>query len=193
MIIKSLSLPLFVCVAGLAFPALAHAAETPGQKNDQAQEYIQVRKIALKDARVQDAYKRADEKLNERILEIDPSLKSYMDKHGDHQPPAAAPAKPAATPVKHTAPVKTTAGDVHIVAKGETLSSIAAHYNVTVAGLKSANNITDERKLRVGQKLSIPSAKSTSSTKSASKTIINKPASEPKKEEGFWDKLKSDF
>ena len=179
-----LRIPLVMCVIGLALPVLASAAES---SKDQAQEYIQARKIALKDARVQEAYQRADEKLDERILEIDPSLKPYMDRRKGQQPAASAPVKAkAATPVKHTAatPKKST-GAAYVVTKGDTLSSIAVHYNVSVASLKSANNITDERKLRVGRKLVIPSAKS------AAKTTAAAPAA--KAEPGFWDKVKSDF
>jgi len=175
-----------MCAAGLAFPAMASAAES---SRDQAQEYIQVRKIALKDPRVQEAYQRADEKLDDRILEIDPSLKSYMEKRNGLQPAAGAPvkARAAATPVKHTATApKTGTNGLYVVAKGDTLSSIAVHYNVSVASLKSANNITDERKLRVGQKLVIPTAKS------AVKATAT-PAPAAKAEPGFWDKVKSDF
>jgi LysM repeat protein len=109
---------------------------------DLNQEYIQVRKIALKDPKVQDAFEKANERLNERILEIDPALKPLVDKQ-------SLPPQPAAT--------KTANAHEHIVATGETLSSIAGRYHVTVAALKSANHIVDERKLRIGQKLVIPS------------------------------------
>jgi LysM repeat protein len=50
-------------------------------------------------------------------------------------------------------------GTKHAVAKGETLTSIAKHYNIFIADLKNANKITDERKLQIGQILSIPTAK----------------------------------
>ena len=66
-----------------------------------------------------------------------------------------------------------------MVTKGETLSSIGLQYKVSVASLKSANNITDERKLRAGQKLVIPKAKSD--------------AAETKSEPDLWDRLKSSF
>ena len=199
MILKTpLGVPFVICVLcvfGLMFPVLVSAAEKNGQKNDQAQEYIQVRKIALKDARVQEAYQRADQRLDDRILEIDPSLKSYMDKRNGRQPAATEPVKArAATPAKHPAPAKTGAAgsEVYIVAKGDTLSSIAAQYNVSVASLKSANNITDERKLGVGQKLVIPSSKPIKTTTKA-KSGINKPEAPAKKDESWWDKMKSDL
>jgi len=46
----------------------------------------------------------------------------------------------------------------HTVAKGETLTSIARQYNIPLADLKNANKIDDERKLQIGQILTIPTA-----------------------------------
>ena len=50
-------------------------------------------------------------------------------------------------------------GGKHVVAKGETLTSIAKHYNISIADLKNANKIDNERKLQIGQILSVPAAK----------------------------------
>jgi LysM repeat protein len=47
-------------------------------------------------------------------------------------------------------------GPGHVVAKGETLTSIARQYNVSVADLLQANKIVDDRKLQIGQTLLIP-------------------------------------
>lgn len=153
----------------------------PAAASDQAQEYIQARKIALKDPKVQAAYAKADEKLDERIVEIDPSLKPYVEKRRAQSAPKAAPATTVKQPVVAkkvpAAPAENTTS--HVVTKGETLSSIALQYKVSVASLKTANNITDERKLRVGQKLVIPSPKAA-------------PA-EKKSEPGFWDRLQNSF
>jgi LysM repeat protein len=44
----------------------------------------------------------------------------------------------------------------HVVAKGETLTSIAKHYNITVPELQKFNKIEDDRKLQIGQTLTIP-------------------------------------
>ena len=49
----------------------------------------------------------------------------------------------------------------HTVTKGETLTSIAKHYNIAVADLKNANKIENERKLQIGQILSVPTPKPT--------------------------------
>ena len=44
----------------------------------------------------------------------------------------------------------------HEVTKGETLTSIAKHYKVTVGELLKVNKITDVRKLQIGQTLALP-------------------------------------
>jgi LysM repeat protein len=51
----------------------------------------------------------------------------------------------------------------HVVAKGETLTAIAKHYNVTVAELMEANTVKDDRKLQIGQVLVLPPSASESS------------------------------
>lgn len=135
-------------------------------------EYQLVRAIALRDARVQSAYRDADRRLDAKIIRIDPALESYVKgrqaaREGTPAPkatpkPAAKPfvaAKPAAKPVTKAAPAKPAAKGTHIVAAGETLGGIAAKHRMSVAALKGANHIQDERKLRVGQTLTIPSGK----------------------------------
>ena len=51
-----------------------------------------------------------------------------------------------------------TNGNSHIVARGETLTSIAKMYNVSVSELQKYNHIENDRKLQIGQTLAIPSA-----------------------------------
>src|SRR5207248_3394563 len=47
-------------------------------------------------------------------------------------------------------------GSSHTVARGETLTSIAKMYNVTVSELQKYNHIENDRKLQIGQTLAIP-------------------------------------
>ena len=131
-------------------------------------EYSQVRKIAMKDAGVRAAYARADAKLNAKMIAIDPSLRPLVEKGGPAPAPRAAAKQPAR---KATAPQSQ-----YTVAKGDTLTSIAARYRVTAADLKSANGIADERKLQVGQKLTIPTH-----------SRVSKPAATH--DDGFWKSL----
>src|SRR5438093_7786900 len=51
-------------------------------------------------------------------------------------------------------------GNTHTVARGETLTSIAKMYKVSVDELQKANNIEDGRKLQAGQTIIIPSSPS---------------------------------
>lgn len=50
-----------------------------------------------------------------------------------------------------------TAGSVHVVRKGDTLSGLAVRYGVTVGDLKRANNLKSDL-IRIGQALTIPAA-----------------------------------
>lgn len=71
------------------------------------------------------------------------------------QHPVAPPeTAPAATAVTETATPET--AGIHIVAKGETLTSIAKHYKITVGELLKVNKIENDRKLQIGQTLAIP-------------------------------------
>jgi hypothetical protein len=110
---------------------------------DLAQEYNQVRSIALKDPKVRAAFDRANEKLNKRIIEIDPALKPFVERQS----------KKPNKPTKQAPHALS-----HIVAKGETLTSIAKRYKVSIYSLTKANHIEKEATLQVGQKLAIPSA-----------------------------------
>lgn len=64
--------------------------------------------------------------------------------HVEAQPPI-----PRAIPVAGS-------GVVHTVVAGETIWRISQRYNVSENALMQANNITDPRRVRVGQKLQIP-------------------------------------
>ncbi len=66
----------------------------------------------------------------------------------------------ASTPVKqvNVAPTKTTPGK-YFVKKGDTATSIAKTYGITVADLLTANKVTDAKKLQEGQSLTIPKKK----------------------------------
>ena len=84
----------------------------------------------------------------------------------------AAPASPAEVqPGLHADNASTT----HIVDIGESLGSIAKKYNVSVADLMKANNISDGKRVSVSQKLVIPSASTpvTSATPAIAAPIVS--------------------
>ncbi len=76
--------------------------------------------------------------------------------HAGTRPPAAASSTSAAASHGRNAP-----GGVHVVAPGETLSSVAHLYGHSRSAIAKANNITRDTKLRIGQQLTIPGAKPT--------------------------------
>jgi murein DD-endopeptidase MepM/ murein hydrolase activator NlpD len=62
---------------------------------------------------------------------------------------------PATMPVP-TIAADSSAGQTHTVRKGETLNGIADKYKVSAAELQAANDITDPKKIQIGQVLVIP-------------------------------------
>ena len=78
------------------------------------------------------------------------------------RPTAAVSAGPTPTPRASAStaasPAATPAGSarVHVVARGENLTMIAAEYGVTVQAIAAANGITNPNTIYAGQKLVIP-------------------------------------
>ncbi|HMV32000.1 MAG TPA: LysM peptidoglycan-binding domain-containing protein, partial [Gemmatimonadales bacterium] len=69
-----------------------------------------------------------------------------------------APAAPAATS-RATSPRPATAstgGQTHVVRRGETLSTIARRYGVTLSALRTANGMSEQDVLKAGARLRIP-------------------------------------
>ncbi len=69
------------------------------------------------------------------------------------EPPKAERAKPVAEEI---AKPEASTGVKHLVEKGETLTSIAKRYNIGLPDLLKANKTVNDRKLQIGQTLSIP-------------------------------------
>ena len=82
---------------------------------------------------------------------------------------ATSPSPSVASAPQHsvTAPASTAAGNSHVVSRGETLTSIAKMYKVTVDELQKFNHIENPLKLQVGQTIMIPGATSPSPAESA--------------------------
>lgn len=136
------------------------AFSAPSAKLDK--EYDQVRAIALRDPKVKSAFEEANRKLEAKIVEIDPVLKGYVKGHPNPAPVKNTTAQSSVKPKPFMAPSKPKAATAHptthIIATGDTLSSIAAKYKITVAELKAANPTVDEKKLQVTEKLTIPAS-----------------------------------
>lgn len=77
-----------------------------------------------------------------------------------------APVPPSLAGTNAPSPLSGTAAQIHTVKSGETLTSIAARYGVTIRALRSANHLTTDR-IVVGQKLTIPAKASSPSSGTA--------------------------
>ena len=151
------------CLSICLFVISSVAASAAPSQETLAREYEQVRKIALRDPKVRAAYDAADQRLDDKIVKIDPALTSYVKSRRGTAPSSAekpaSTAKPAAAakPAHAHKPNAVPRRDIsHVVAHGDTLSSIASKYSVSVDAIRKANRIADERKLPIGQTLTIP-------------------------------------
>ena len=73
--------------------------------------------------------------------------------------PKAERAKPEAVAEAIEPKAEASSGVKHLVGKGETLTAIAKRYNVGLPELQKANKGVNDRKLQIGQSLTIPVAK----------------------------------
>jgi len=98
-------------------------------------------------------------------------------------------AKPASKPEVHTAakpepkPVTTTDSEdpsVHIVKKGETVYAIAKTNGLTWRQIKDANHLSDDMKLKLGQKLIIPTKNKDAMYAPAPKETVAESKPQPK-------------
>jgi LysM repeat protein len=136
-----LAISSFVLCTGSAQTPAPDAAKLP----EAAQLEALAKKIEEQNVKI-DALSQEILKLEQQLSHVRPGV---MIGEGAPGPAtAAAPAGSASHP-----PV---AGNTHTVSRGETLTSIAKMYKVTVDELQQANHIEDGRKLQAGQTIVIP-------------------------------------
>ena len=124
-------------------------AQTPSPEPSKSVDVPQLEALAKKideqNAKI-DALSQEILKLEQQIAHIRPGVMV-----GESTPLPATPIAPAESVSRPTN------GNTHTVARGETLTSIAKMYKVTIDELQKANNIEDGRKLQAGQTIVIPS------------------------------------
>jgi LysM repeat protein len=124
------------------------SAQSPGPDKVQSTETPQLEALAKKidqqNAKI-DALSQEILKLEQQLSHVRPGV---MIGEGAPASTTAAPAGSTSHPA--------IAGNTHTVARGETLTSIAKMYKVTVDELQQANHIEDGRKLQAGQTIVIP-------------------------------------
>jgi LysM repeat protein len=89
------------------------------------------------------------------------------------RPKAASLGTPLPGAVEATAPSATATGSTHVVARGETLTSIAKMHKVGIDELQKFNHIENDRKLQIGQTLVIPGPPSAMPSPSPSASLPN--------------------
>ena len=132
-----------------SFAVWTGSAESPvpneGKSAESAQLEALAKKIDEQNAKI-DALSQEILKLEQQLSHARPGV---MIGEGSPAPATAAGASASHSPVE---------GNIHTVARGETLTSIAKMYKVTVDDLQKANHIEDGRKLQAGQTIAIPTA-----------------------------------
>jgi LysM repeat protein len=134
-----------------SFP-LALSGQTPAREPTKSSDATQLEALAKKideqNAKI-NALSQEILKLEQQISHLRPGV---MIGEGT-------PSTPAITG-QEEAPLHPAGGTTHIVARGETLTSIAKMYKVSVDELQKANHIEDGRKLQAGQTIAIPASPS---------------------------------
>lgn len=145
-----MKLGLIFCETFLIGLICVASAQTPvpnsRKSDDNAQLEALAKKIDDQNAKI-DALSQEILKLEQQIAHMRPGVMI-----GESTPSTATPTAEAGAQI-HPA-----GGNTHIVARGETLTSISKMYKVTVDELQNANHIEDGRKLQAGQTIIIPIA-----------------------------------
>ena len=129
-------------------------APTPNQAISQAAQLQELtKKIEEQNAKI-DILSQQILKLEQQLTHMRPGIMI-----GEAESSSATPAT-AATPIPRAINGITT----HTVARGETLTSIAKLYGISIGELQRFNRIEDPLKLRAGQTLMIPPASTTGSS-----------------------------
>jgi LysM repeat protein len=139
----------FLLTATICTTASAQAPS--GDKSDAALLEALTKKIDLQNAKI--------DALSQQILKIEQQVSAIRPGVMIGETPA-----PATT----EAPKPPQTGHSHVVAKGETLTSIAKMHKVSVEELQRFNHIENDRKLQIGQTIMIPTSSPASSPTPAS-------------------------
>ena len=152
-----------VFLAALSFTGTALAQAPNGGGNDKAQLDAIVKKLDEQNAKI--------DALSQEVLKIEQQLGNSRPgvMIGAPTPPPAAATSAPVVPANTGTP----AGNSHVVARGETLTSIAKMHRVGVEDLQKFNHIENDRKLQIGQTIMIPAATGGSTAPSPSAPAPN--------------------
>jgi LysM repeat protein len=146
---------------------LTVSAQTPApeplKSADAGQLEALAKKIDEQNAKI-DALSQEILKLEQQVSHIRPGV--MIGESTPSVPTSAAPGESS---------LHTMSGNTHTVTRGETLTSIAKMYKVSVDELQKANNIEDGRKLQAGQTIAIPGSPSPAPSASPPPTDAARP------------------
>jgi LysM repeat protein len=144
----------FAACSGLFLAAVMISAQC-GAQTPPSPEAVQLealtKKIDEQNTKI-DALSQQILKLEQQVSLIRPGIMI-----GESTPP------PSAGGASVAAPAAPQSGNSHVVAKGETLTSIAKMHRVSVEELQKFNHIENDRKLQIGQTIMIPASAAGSS------------------------------
>ena len=130
-----------------ALICMTASAQTPsGDKSEAALIEALSKKIDLQNSKI--------DALSQQILKLEQQVSAIRPGVMIGETPA---------PVTADVPKPPQTGNSHVVAKGETLTSIAKMHKVSVEELQRFNHIENDRKLQIGQTIMIPAASTGSS------------------------------
>lgn len=152
------SKPLLCAASALMLGAQLSFSQEPGKKaGSQENDLGAIRQLIEQQSKQIDA-------LNQQVMRLSQLIEAL---HGAPANPTSVPSEQRAGTPQENAPAATAVteavapetGPTHLVTKGETLTSIAKHYKITVGELLKVNKIENDRKLQIGQTLALPTPK----------------------------------
>ena len=135
----------FSLLLALVFCATSPAQTPAGDKSEKMLEALS-KKIDEQNAKI--------DTLSQQILKLEQQVTKMRPGVMIGETPSPTPASNATVETSKPAPTQT--GNSHVVAKGETLTSIAKMHKVSVEELQKFNHIENDRKLQIGQTIMIP-------------------------------------
>lgn len=137
------NLSLLLIAAVFPMKSIAQEAASAGRSDDKLEAVL--KKLDEQNAKI--------DTLSQQILKLEQQVANIRPGVMIGEPTPSATAAPAsAAPAQAAAP----GGNSHVVAKGETLTSIAKTYKVGVQELQKFNHIENDRALQIGQTIMIP-------------------------------------
>jgi LysM repeat protein len=156
---------LFLSVCACLFALSAYAQKPPPNFSPEAKLDALAKKIDEQNTKI--------DLLSQQILKLQQQLESnprpgVMIGEGAPSPAGSTIATSTSPPSTSASPSAPNNGNSHTVARGETLTSIAKTYNVSITELQKFNHIENPLKLQAGQTIMIPASPSPSPSPSSS-------------------------